>query len=59
MIAIAMSIRFFIMMFDTFLARVRPAVRNAKPACMNSTSTPHNMMKTLSRLDWTVSMVRS
>jgi hypothetical protein len=27
-------------MWPTFFIRVRPASRNAKPACMNITSTP-------------------
>ena len=33
------SIRFFIMMFEAFLARVRPDSTIAKPACMKKTST--------------------
>ena len=59
MIATLMSIRFFIMMLETFFPRVSPAVRKAKPACMKNTSTPQSMMKTLSRFAWTVSTVSS
>jgi hypothetical protein len=32
------SIRFFIMMFDVFFARVKPPSTIAKPACMKKTS---------------------
>ena len=36
------SIRFFIMMLATLLARVSPASTKAKPACMKMTSTADN-----------------
>ena len=46
------SIRFFIMMLPTFLARVSPASTRAKPACMKNTRTPAMSTQMLSRMTW-------
>jgi hypothetical protein len=48
------SIRFFIMMLATLLARVSPASTSAKPACMKMTSTAAIRMNALFRLVWTL-----
>ncbi len=43
------SMRFFIMMLPTFLARVSPASTSAKPACMKNTRMPAMKIQRLSR----------
>ena len=53
------SIRFFIMMLATLLARVSPASTRANPACMKMTNTAANRTKVLSRNAWTCGAVTS
>ena len=52
------SMRFFIMMFATLLARVSPASTSANPACMKITSTAAINTNALSRSPLTTSAVR-
>ena len=51
------SIKFFIMMLATLLARVRPASTSAKPACMKITRTAAIKTQMLSRVTCTDSAV--